>query len=33
LEINKDLKREIAFYNTTKENVQKGMSILISAGV
>lgn len=31
LEINEDIKREIAFYNVTKENVMKGMKILVQA--
>jgi len=33
LNINDDIKREIAFYNTTRENVMKGMQILVQAKV
>ena len=33
LEINDDIKREIAFHNVTRQNVQNGMRILIQAGV
>jgi rRNA-processing protein EBP2 len=33
LRINDDIKREIAFYNTTRENVMKGMNILVQAKV
>jgi rRNA-processing protein EBP2 len=33
LAINDDLKREISFYNMTRENVKKGMEILIQAKV
>jgi rRNA-processing protein EBP2 len=33
LQINDDIKREIAFYNTTRENVMKGMQILVQAKV
>lgn len=33
LAINDDIKREIAFYNMTRENVKKGMEILIQAKV
>jgi rRNA-processing protein EBP2 len=33
LSINEDIKREIAFYNLTRENVKKGMEILVQAKV
>lgn len=33
LEINDDIKREMAFYNLTRENVMKGMGILVQAQV
>lgn len=33
LQINDDIKREIAFYNNTRENVMKGMQILVQAKV
>ena len=31
--MNNDIKREVTFYNTTRENVMKGMQILIQAKV
>ena len=33
LEVHNDLKREIAFYNSTRENVKKGMEILVQAKI
>lgn len=33
LEINDDIKREIAFYNVTRQNVMQGMKILVQAKV
>lgn len=33
LKINDDIKREIVFYNNTRENVMKGMQILVQAKV
>jgi len=33
LDINEDIKREMAFYNVAKENVMKGMTILVQAKV
>lgn len=33
LEINYDIKREIAFYNVTRQNVMQGMKILVQAKV
>jgi len=33
LSVHDDIKREIAFYNMTRENVKKGMDILIQAKV
>jgi rRNA-processing protein EBP2 len=33
LQINDDIKREIAFYNNTRENVMKGMQILVQAKI
>ena len=33
LEINEDIKREIAFHNVTRQNVQTGMKILVQAQV
>ena len=33
LEVNEDIKREMAFYNVAKENVMKGMQILVQAQV
>ena len=33
LEINEDIKREIAFYNVTRQNVMQGMGILVQAKV
>ena len=33
LQVNPDIKREVTFYNTTRENVMKGMQILIQAKV
>ena len=29
LQVNEDIKREIAFYNLTRDNVIKGMDILV----
>ena len=33
LEINDDLKREFHFYNSTRDNVMKGMAILVQANL
>ena len=33
LAINNEIKREVAFYNSARENVQKGMEILVQAKV
>lgn len=33
LTVHDDIKREIAFYNLTRENVMKGMQILIQAKI
>lgn len=32
LNINSDIKRELAFYNLTRENVKEGMSFLVQRG-
>ena len=31
LQINDDIKREVAFYNMTRENVMKGMRIMVQS--
>ena len=33
LTVHDDIKREIAFYNMTRENVMKGMQILVQAKI
>ena len=33
LNVHDDIKREIAFYNMTRENVMKGMQILVQAKI
>lgn len=33
LQINDDIKREVSIYNNTRENVMKGMQILVQAKV
>lgn len=33
LAVHDDIKREIAFYNLTRENVKKGMEILVQSKV
>jgi|TARA_B110001450_G_C17617997_1_gene480037 rRNA-processing protein EBP2 len=33
LSINNEIKREVAFYNSARENVMKGMEILVQAKI
>lgn len=33
MQVNEDIKREIAFYNATRANVMQGMQFLVQSGV